>query len=84
MRFFYSARPNPKAWNSARAMLYGAAVGVAAAALKLFAPWSGPHSPAAIVAECVGAALAFALLCGLAAALRNVLMRRLTPDAGYE
>ena len=58
-------------------MLYGAGIGVAAAAVKLFAPWSEPHTTAAIAEELVGAALAFALLCGLAAALRNFIARRL-------
>ena len=63
-------------WNSGRAALYGAVIGIHAAAVKLFAPWSGPHSAVAIAEEFVGAALAFALLCGLAAALRNFIARR--------
>ena len=58
-------------------MLYGAGIGAAAAAVKLFAPWSEPHAFPAIAEELVGAALAFALLCGLAAALRNFIARRL-------
>jgi hypothetical protein len=66
-----------KPWNSARAMLYGAVIGGGAAAFKLMAPWSDPHSVAAIAKELIGAALAFALLCGLAAALRNFVVRRL-------
>ncbi len=62
----YASRGTPDApW------LYGAAIGVAAAAFKLFAPWSEPHAPGGIAEELVGAALAFALLCGIAAALRN-------------
>jgi hypothetical protein len=64
-------------WNSGRAMIYGAAVGVIAAAFKLFAPWSAPHSAAAIAREFAGAALAFALLCGVASAVRNLIARRL-------
>jgi hypothetical protein len=52
-------------------------IGGAAAAFKLMAPWSEPHSAAAIAKELAGAALAFALLCGLAAALRNFVVRRL-------
>jgi hypothetical protein len=67
-----------KPWNLARATGYGAAIGVVAAALKLAAPWSDPQPPAAIARELIGAALAFALLCGLAAALRNFVVRRLT------
>jgi hypothetical protein len=58
-------------------MLYGAAIGIAAAGLRLMAPWSGPHSLVSVAEELVGAALAFALLCGLAAALRNFIARRL-------
>jgi len=65
-----------KPWNSARATLYGAALGLVAATFKLFAPWSGPHAPLAIAEELIGAALAFALLCGLGAALRNFIARR--------
>jgi hypothetical protein len=66
-----------KPWNSARATLYGAVIGGIAAAFKLIAPWSEPHAAAAIAKEIIGAALAFALLCGLAAALRNFVVRRL-------
>ena len=69
--------PDKAPWNTGRALLYGAAVGAVAAAFKLLAPWSGPHSAVAIIEEVVGAALAFALLCGLAAALRNFIVRRL-------
>jgi hypothetical protein len=64
-------------WNTGRATAYGAAIGFVAAAFKMFAPWSEPRSPAAIASELVGAALAFALLCGIAAALRNFIARRL-------
>jgi len=66
-----------KPWNTARAVACGAAIGLVAAAFKLFAPWSGSHSLAAMAREFVGAALAFALLCGIAAALRNFIVRRL-------
>jgi hypothetical protein len=66
-----------KPWNSARATLYGAVIGGVAAAFKLMAPWSEPHSATAIARELTGAALAFALLCGIAAALRNFVVRRL-------
>jgi hypothetical protein len=61
-----------------RAIGYGGAIGLAAAALKLFAPWSELQSGLAIAKELIGAALAFALLCGIAAALRNFIWRRLT------
>ena len=68
---------NPAPWNTTRALIYGAAVGLVAAAFKLLAPWGPPHTPVTIVEELIGAALAFALLCGLAAALRNFIVRRL-------
>jgi hypothetical protein len=58
-------------------MRYGGAIGFAAAAIKLLAPWSEAQSAAATLTELAGAALAFALLCGLAAALRNFILRRL-------
>ena len=58
-------------------MIYGAAIGLAAAAFKLFAPWSEPHGASAIAEEFIGASLAFALLCGIAAAARNFIARRL-------
>jgi hypothetical protein len=64
-------------WHTGRATFYGAAIGAVAAAFKLFAPWSEPHSLATIAKEVVGAALTFALLCGIAAALRNFIVRRL-------
>jgi hypothetical protein len=66
-----------ESWNTGRATAYGAAIGVVAAAFKLFAPWSGPLTMPAAAREFVGAALAFALLCGVAAALRNFIVRRL-------
>lgn len=66
-----------RTWNTGRATVYGAVIGAVAAAFKLFAPWSEPHSLAAIAREIVGAPLAFALLCGSAAALRNFIARRL-------
>ena len=64
-------------WNTARATSYGAAIGLVAAAFKLLAPWGEPHSLPAMARELAGAALAFALLCGIAAALRNFIARRL-------
>jgi len=60
-----------------RATAYGGAIGLVAALVKSFAPWSDTQSGAAIAKELFGATLAFALLCGLAAALRNFIMRRL-------
>ncbi len=72
-----------QAWNTTRATVYGGAIGLAAALVKCFAPWSDTQSGAAIAKELIGATLAFALLCGLAAALRNFILRRLTgPESG--
>jgi hypothetical protein len=66
-----------QSWNTGRATAYGAAIGIVAAAFKVLAPWSEPRAAPAMAMELVGAALAFALLCGVAAALRNVIVRRL-------
>jgi hypothetical protein len=73
-------------WNTLHAIGYGAAIGLAAAAFKLFGPWgefwgahwAEPQSNAGVAKELIGAMLAFAVLCGLAAALRNFVLRRLS------
>jgi hypothetical protein len=66
-------------WNPGRAALYGALIGVAAAAFKSFAPFHGssaePHGLVAVGKEFAGTGLAFALLCAGAAALRNLIVR---------
>jgi hypothetical protein len=67
-----------RAWNTMRATAYGGAIGFVAALVKSFAPWSDGQSGSAVTKELIGATLAFALLCGLAAALRNFILRRLT------
>jgi hypothetical protein len=67
-----------RTWNTLRAAAYGGGIGLVAALIKSFAPWSEPQSGAAIARELIGASLAFALLCGLAAALRNFILRRMT------
>jgi hypothetical protein len=77
---FYRAaysRSTPQVWNTARAAGYGALIGALAALVKALAPWSEAHSVAANARELIGAALAFALLCAVAAALRNFIARRL-------
>ena len=61
-----------------RATGYGALIGLVASAFKLLAPWSAAQTGAAIAKELLGAMLAFALLCALAAAARNYIVRRLT------
>jgi hypothetical protein len=65
-------------WNTMRATAYGGAIGLVAGLVKSLAPWSDVQSGAAIAKELVGATLAFALLCRLAAALRNFILRRVT------
>ena len=68
-------------WNTARATIYGVAIGLAAAAVKLVAPWSEPHGGAiAIMQEFVGAGLAFGLLCGIACCIAQ--FRSATADLG--
>ncbi|MGC1235585.1 MAG: hypothetical protein WA838_13070, partial [Xanthobacteraceae bacterium] len=66
-----------RAWNTMRATAYGGAIGLCAALVKSLAPWSDVQSTSAVAKELIGATLAFALLCGLAAALRNFILRRL-------
>ena len=66
-----------RAWNTMRATAYGGVIGLVAALVKSFAPWSDTPSGPAIVKELIGATLAFALLCGLATALRNFIQRRI-------
>jgi hypothetical protein len=61
-----------------RATAYGGAIELAAAAAKSFARWNDVQVGFALARELIGATLAFALLCGLAAALRNFILRRVT------
>jgi hypothetical protein len=84
--------PLPSLWNSAEqsrpwspawAAGAGAVIGALAAVFKLHGPFhevsamTAATGPIANVPEIVGAALAFALLCAGAAALRNFIARRL-------
>ena len=74
-------------WNAMRATCYGGLIGLAAGAFKSFAPkllgtnllgtWLAAPTGAAIAKELLTAMFAFALLCGSAAALRNLIVRRL-------
>jgi hypothetical protein len=72
-----------QAWNTMRATAYGGAIGLAAALVKSFAPWSDTQSGSAIARELIGATLAFALLCGLVAAVRNFIQRRITESQSH-
>ena len=65
-------------WNTIRATAYGGAIGLAAAVIKSLAPWSDKQLGLGTAEEFIGATLAFALLCGLAAAMRNFIQRRIT------
>jgi len=67
-----SARP----WSVIRAALYGAGIGLFAAAFKTVGPLREFGAGAAALEQIAGAAVGFALLCAGAAALRNVLARR--------
>ncbi len=67
----------PRAWSTTRAGVYGAGIGALAALFKTFGPSHEAGSAPARFLEIVGAALAFALLCAGAAALRNFIARRL-------
>jgi len=71
----FNSAGDGRSWSLPRATAYGAAIGALAAVLRLF----GLHQTAASAApawEIAAAALGFALLCGAAAALRNLIARR--------
>ena len=72
----YASGDGARAWSLARAAAYGAGIGALAALVKIFGLRQGGATAAPFwdVAE---AAVAFALLCAGAAALRNFLARRL-------
>ena len=76
---FYLSQDKAREWSIVRAAGYGAALGLVAGLFKMFGPL---HAAAASrVPELVGATLGFALLCAVAAALRNFIARRLIwPD----
>jgi len=81
---FYLSPDKSQAWSVAHAAIYGAGIGLAAALLKTFALFHGMVGISdRLVAvldnlpEIAVAALGFAALCALAAALRNFLARRL-------
>ncbi len=81
---FYLSPDKPQAWRITRAAIYGAGIGVAAALLKAFAPLHGTIAitdrSIAVLAnlpEIAGAAIGFAALCALVAALRNFLARQI-------
>lgn len=81
---FYLSPDKPEAWRITRAAIYGAGIGVAAALIKTFVSLHGTIAASdrsiAVLAnlpEIAGAALGFAALCALVAALRNFLARQI-------
>jgi hypothetical protein len=75
---FFRWRTPARTWNVAHAALYGAVIGAAAAAFKTFGPFrAGTVNLSAGLLEIGEAVLAFALLCAVAASLRNFLARHL-------
>jgi hypothetical protein len=81
---FYLSPDRPQVWSVTRAAICGAGIGIAAALLKTFGLFHGPvgisdRSVAVLdnLPEIAGAALGFAALCALAAALRNFIAQRL-------
>jgi len=67
-------------WRIGRALLYGAMLGVVAALIKIFTPGAEPRTTAAIVREILGAAVGFAVLCAVAAMLRNYVVRAIAKE----
>jgi hypothetical protein len=70
---------NDRAWSVVHAAAYGAGIGVLAALFKTLGPLRASGVAASFAdsaAQIAGAAVAFALLCAGAAALRNILARR--------
>ena len=75
----YVSGDKPREWSMTRAAAYGAALGLLAGLFKTFAPLHQAAATGAV--NIIGAAFGFAVLCAAAAALRNVIARRLIwPD----
>ena len=76
---FYKPEKSERAWNVIHAAGYGALIGLGAALFKTLGPFAAGNAKtlAGSLIEIVLAAVAFALLCAAAAALRNFLSRRL-------
>jgi uncharacterized membrane protein len=75
---FFASSDNPRPWSVSRAAAFGAVLGALAAIFKMLELVHHGDALAAKLIEIPAAALAFALLCALAAALRNVLVQRLS------
>jgi hypothetical protein len=79
----YTSGEGVRAWSPARAAAYGAGIGVLAALLKIFGLRHDSAGTAQVL-ELAAVALAFALLCAGAAALRNFLARRVISPHGSD
>ena len=76
----FQSSENAQAWIVVHAAAYGAGLGALAALFKTLGPTRATAAAASLThsaVEIVGAAVVFALLCAGAAALRNVVARRL-------
>ncbi len=73
----YLAADGARAWSIARAAAYGGAIGAVAALLKTFGPGREAGLGAVNFVEIAAAAFGFALLCSVAAILRNFIVGRL-------
>ena len=76
----YQSSENARDWNVVHAAACGAGLGALAALFKTLGPFRTTSMAASFVdktAQVIGAALVFALLCAGAAALRNIVARRL-------
>jgi len=75
LSLLFASGKTARAWSVPRAAAYGAGVGALAALFKTLGPLHEAGSASANVLQIAGAALAFALLCAGAAALRNFTAR---------
>ena len=73
----YLAADGARAWSVARAAAYGGAVGAVAALFKAFGPGREAGSGTTNLVEIAAVAFGFALLCSVAAIVRNFIVRRL-------
>jgi hypothetical protein len=77
----YRDNENAQDWSVMRAAACGAGIGVAAALFKMLAPTGERIWTPARFLEMAEAALAFALLCAVAALVRNMLVRHFVERA---
>jgi hypothetical protein len=73
----YRSDNGARPWSVARATAYGAAIGLLTATFRVFGPLRESGTGTSSFLHIAGAVLGFALLCAVAAALRNFIARRL-------